>query len=288
MRLALGTVQFGLPYGVANKSGQVSRAEAKLMVRLASENGIDTIDTAIAYGESEKCLGEIGVENFKLVTKLPAMPNGCLDINNWIHEQVTSSLLLLGVEKLYGFLLHKSQDLLGPDGPELYRALDSLKEKGLVKKIGVSIYSPNELESLKKDFSFDLIQAPFNLIDQRLLHSGWMKKLKDSGVEIHTRSVFLQGLLLMKEIDIPPKFSPWKHLWKKWHDWLTENNVSALQSSLAFALSFPEIERVVVGADNHHQLMEIINATNNLLNADLPNLVSADENLINPANWSQL
>ena len=288
MRLALGTVQFGLLYGVANKSGQVSQNEAKSMLRIASENSIDTLDTAIAYGESEKCLGEIGVENFKLVTKLPSIPDGCLDISGWIHEQVTSSLLRLGVEKLYGFLLHKSEDLLGPDGPELYRALGSLKEKGLVKKIGISIYSPNELEALKNDFSFDLIQAPFNLIDQRLLHSGWMKKLKDSGVEIHTRSTFLQGLLLMKEIDIPPKFSPWKHLWKKWHDWLTENNVSALHGSLAFALSFPEIERVVVGADNHHQLMEIINATNNLLNADLPNLVSADENLINPANWSQL
>jgi aryl-alcohol dehydrogenase-like predicted oxidoreductase len=286
--LALGTVQFGLPYGVANKSGQVSHAEAKLMVRLAFENGIDTIDTAIAYGESEKCLGEVGVENFKLVTKLPAMPNGCLDINNWIYEQVSSSLVRLGVGQIYALLLHKSEDLLGPNGRKLYGALDSLKEKGLVKKIGLSIYSPNELEALKNDFSFDLVQAPFNLIDQRLLHSGWMQKLKDNRVEIHTRSVFLQGLLLMKEIDIPPKFSPWKHLWKKWHDWLAENNVSALQSSLAFALSFPEIERVVVGADNHHQLMEIIKATNNLLNADLPNLVSADENLINPANWSQL
>lgn len=288
MRLALGTVQFGLPYGVANKLGQVSQIEATSMLRIASENDIDTLDTAIAYGESEEYLGFVGVKNFKLVTKLPSIPDGCIDISGWIHEQVTSSLLRLGVEKLYGFLLHKSEDLLGSDGPELYRALDSLKEKGLVKKIGVSIYSPNELESLKKDFSFDLVQAPFNLIDQRLLHSGWMQKLKDNGVEIHTRSTFLQGLLLMKEIDIPPKFSPWKHLWKKWHDWLAENNVSALQGSLAFALSFPEIERVVVGADNHHQLMEIINATNNLLNADLPNLVSADENLINPVNWSKL
>lgn len=288
MRLALGTVQFGLPYGVANKSGQVSRAEAKLMARLVSENGIDTLDTAMAYGESEKYLGEIGVENFKVVTKLPGMPNRCLDINNWIHEQVSSSLVRLGVGQVYGLLLHKSEDLLGPNGRELYRALDSLKEKGLVMKIGLSIYSPNELEALKNDFSFDLIQAPFNLIDQRLLHSGWMKKLKDSGIEIHTRSTFLQGLLLMKEIDIPPKFSPWKHLWKKWHDWLDENNISALQASLAFSLSFSEIDRVVVGADSHQQLKEIINATSNLLNIDLPNLLSTDENLINPAKWSKL
>ena len=288
MRLALGTVQFGLPYGVANKSGQVSRDEAKLMARLASDNGIDTLDTAMAYGESEKYLGEIDVENFKVVTKLPGMPSGSLDINNWIHEQVSSSLVRLGIGQVYGLLLHKSEDLLGPNGPELYRALDSLKEKGLVKKIGISIYSPNELEALKNAFSFDLIQTPFNLIDQRLLHSGWMKKLKDSGVEIHTRSAFLQGLLLMKEIDIPPKFSPWKHLWKKWHDWLAENNISALQGSLAFPLSFPEITRVVVGADSHQQLKEIINATSNLLNTDLPNLLSADENLINPVNWSKL
>ncbi len=288
MRLALGTVQFGLLYGVANKSGQVSQTEAKSMLRIASENGIDTIDTAIAYGESEKCLGEVGVENFKLVTKLPAMPNGCLDINSWINEQVSSSLARLGVSQIYALLLHKSEDLLEPNGRELYRALDSLKEKGLVKKIGLSIYSPNELELLKNYFSFDLVQAPFNLIDQRLLHSGWMQKLKDNGVEIHTRSAFLQGLLLMKEIDIPPKFSPWKHLWKKWHNWLAENNISALQCSLAFPLSFPEIARVVVGADSHQQLKEIINATSNLLHTDLPNLLSADENLINPVNWSKL
>jgi aryl-alcohol dehydrogenase-like predicted oxidoreductase len=288
VRLALGTVQFGLLYGVANKSGQVSQTEAKSMLRIASENGIDTIDTAIAYGESEKCLGEVGVENFKLVTKLPAMPNGCLDINSWINEQVSSSLARLGVSQIYALLLHKSEDLLEPNGRELYRALDSLKEKGLVKKIGLSIYSPNELELLKNYFSFDLVQAPFNLIDQRLLHSGWMQKLKDNGVEIHTRSAFLQGLLLMKEIDIPPKFSPWKHLWKKWHNWLAENNISALQCSLAFPLSFPEIARVVVGADSHQQLKEIINATSNLLHTDLPNLLSADENLINPVNWSKL
>jgi aryl-alcohol dehydrogenase-like predicted oxidoreductase len=288
VRLALGTVQFGLPYGVANKSGQVSQNEAQSMLRIASENGIDTLDTAIAYGESEKCLGEVGVENFKLVTKLPAMPNGCLDINNWGHEQVSSSLVRLGVGQIYALLLHKTEDLLGPNGRKLYVALDSLKEKGLVKKIGLSIYSPNELEALKNDFSFDLVQAPFNLIDQRLLHSGWMQKLKDNGVEIHTRSAFLQGLLLMKEIDIPPKFSPWKHLWKKWHDWLDENNISALRASLAFSLSFSEIDRVVVGADSLSQLQQIFDVIKLPLIFDFPSIDCDDDCLINPSRWSGL
>lgn len=288
MRLALGTAQFGLPYGVANKSGQVSQNEAKSMLCIASKNGIDTLDTAIAYGESEECLGLVGVKNFKLVTKLPPIPDGCLDISGWIHEQVTSSLLRLGAEKLYGFLLHKSEDLLGSDGPELYRVLDSLKEKGLVKKIGVSIYSPNELESLKKDFSFDLIQAPFNLIDQRLLHSGWMKKLKDSGTEIHTRSTFLQGLLLMTEIEVSPKFSPWNGTLKKWHDWLAENNISALQASLAFSLSFSEIDRVVVGADSLGQLQQIFDVVKLPSIFDFPSIDCDDDCLINPSRWPSL
>jgi aryl-alcohol dehydrogenase-like predicted oxidoreductase len=287
-RLVLGTAQFGLPYGVANKSGQVSRAEAMLMLRIASQNFIDTIDTAITYGESEECLGSIGLKDFKVVTKLPSIQKDCLNIGDWVHDQVKLSLSRLGLGQLYGLLIHNSEDLLGPNGSALYRGLDSLKEKGIVKKIGVSIYSPNELESLTKDFSFDLIQAPFNLIDQRLLQSGWMKKLKDNGVEIHARSAFLQGLLLMKEKDIPAKFSPWRHLWKIWHLWLTENKVSALQASLAFSLSCPEIDRVVVGADSHDQLVEIINSTNILLNVGLPNLICADENLINPTNWPKL
>jgi len=287
-RLALGTVQFGLPYGIANQAGQVSQAEAQLMLKFAKDNGINTLDTAIAYGESEARLGEIGVADFKLITKLPGIPKGCLDVGEWVSEQVDASMSRLNVSNIYGLLLHRSDDLISPNGRHLFQALQLLKEKGLVNKIGVSIYSPDELELLIADFSFDLVQAPFNLIDRRLLNSGWIRRLKDSGVEIHTRSAFLQGLLLMKKIDIPPKFSPWNSLLRNWHQWLQDANVSALQASLGFALSFPEIDRVVIGAESQSQLLEIVNASNNLLNNDLPNLACADEKLINPANWSKL
>jgi len=288
VRLALGTVQFGLPYGIANTSGQVSRAEAKSMLQVASESGLFTLDTAIAYGESEQCLGEVGIENFKVVTKLPAIPKESLDVAEWVKQQVGGSLTRLGVSNVYGLLLHRSEELLSSNGKELYKALNLLKERGLVKKIGVSIYSPDELELLTTVFRFDLVQAPFNLIDKRLLSSGWMQKLKDSGVEIHTRSAFLQGLLLMKQADIPKKFLPWSDLLNCWQGWIDDNNVSALQASLAYPLSFPEIDRVVVGADSQRQLLEIINASNNVLNSELPNLSCSDENLINPANWSKL
>ena len=287
-RIALGTVQFGVPYGIANKVGQVSRTEAKSILQQAYAHKVDTIDTAIGYGESESCLGGVGVKDFKVVTKLPGIPEGCIDIEEWVEQQLEASLSRLGVGKVYGLLLHKPEQLLSLNGIQLYEALERLKEKGLVNKIGVSIYSPNELELLTNNFRFDLVQAPFNVVDRRLFNTGWMQRLKDSGVEIHTRSAFLQGLLLMKKAAIPPKFLPWNGILRKWHDWLNENNISALQASLAFPLSFAEIDRVVVGVDSKSQLLQIVSAENESMKTDLPNLASEDENLINPANWSNL
>ena len=287
MRLALGTVQFGSPYGVANKLGQVSLSAAESILNIASSNDINTLDTAIDYGDSEVRLGKIGLSNFKLVTKLPKFPDGC-DIANWTNSQVNDSFLRLGVDNIYGLLLHRPEQLLGLDGPKIYRSLESLKEKGLVEKIGVSISSPKELDVLIPNFRFDLVQAPLNLIDRRLINTGWMKRLKDAGVEIHTRSSFLQGLLLIKQAEIPSKFLQWNGLWKQWHHWLLDSNISALQASLSFSLSFPEIDQVIVGVNSSDQLLEIISASRNTLKNNLPNLASEDENLINPSNWLKL
>jgi aryl-alcohol dehydrogenase-like predicted oxidoreductase len=287
-RLALGTVQFGLSYGIANKAGQVTRPEAKAMLQLASTNGIDTLDTAIAYGDSEMCLGEVGTEDFKVVTKLPAIPVDCADVSDWVQQQVSASLSRLGVTSVYGLLLHRPEQLLGPNGTELYRVLQTLKDNGQVQKVGVSIYSPEELEALTPQFRFDLVQAPFNLVDRRLYRSCWLQRLKDDGVEVHTRSAFLQGLLLMTQADIPDKFLPWSGLWQKWHRWLADYNGSAIQACLAFPLSFSEIDQVVVGADSVNQLAQIVSATNSPPISELPDLQCEDEDLINPAHWSKL
>jgi aryl-alcohol dehydrogenase-like predicted oxidoreductase len=287
-RLALGTVQFGLPYGIANQVGQVTRAEAKAMLQLASANGMDTLDTAIAYGDSETCLGEVGTQGFNVVTKLPALPDSCSDISSWVQQQVSASLSRLGSTTVYGLLLHRSEQLLGPNGASLYQALQKLKDNGQVQKVGVSIYSPSELAALSPKYRFDLVQAPFNLVDQRLYSIGWLHRLKDDDVEIHTRSAFLQGLLLMAQGDMPAKFSPWSELWQTWHRWLADHDVSSVQACLAFSLSFPEVDRVVVGADSVSQLAQIVSAANMLLEADLPDLQCDDENLINPAKWNLL
>lgn len=287
-RLALGTVQFGLPYGVANKNGQVSQQEAQKILNLGLSHHLYMIDTAIGYGNSESCLGEIGVSQNKVVSKLPPMPEDTTDVEEWVFGQVTDSLNRLKAPRLHGLLLHRPLDLLGENGPSLYSALLKMRDLSLTKKIGLSVYSPNELEILFTKYNFELVQGPLNIIDRRLFESGWLQRLKDQGVEIHTRSTFLQGLMLMSEQERPSKFSQWSALWTKWHQWLKVNTETALKVCLAYPLSLPEIDHVLIGADSAVQMQQILEALPQGERTNFPNISSTDQALINPANWPKL
>jgi aryl-alcohol dehydrogenase-like predicted oxidoreductase len=287
-RIALGTVQFGLAYGIANSTGQVAPAEAARMVALAAEAGIDTIDTAIGYGESERSLGQVGVAGFSVVTKLPSMPAGLGDVAGWVNAQIDGSLARLGIAQLHGVLLHSPLELLGDNGSTLFKALCGLKERSLARKIGVSVYAPTELENLMAKFRFDLVQAPLNLLDRRLAATGWLQRLKDRAVEVHTRSAFLQGLLLVPHGEAPTKFARWSGLLDRWHSWLQRHQTTAVRACLAYPLSLPEVDRVVVGADNAGQLRTILTDAALASKAPLPDLACDDEDLINPARWATL
>jgi aryl-alcohol dehydrogenase-like predicted oxidoreductase len=163
-----------------------------------------------------------------------------------------------------------------------------MKSSGRVEKIGVSIYAPDELDTMIRLFRIDLVQAPFNLVDRRLLTTGWLQRLKAQGVEVHTRSAFLQGLLLMPQAAIPTRFARWSGLWHRWHQWLAEHDASAVEACLAYPLSMPEIDRVVVGADSAIQLAQIVGAANSHPPVDLPDLQCQDDDLINPVNWQRI
>jgi aryl-alcohol dehydrogenase-like predicted oxidoreductase len=214
------------------------------------------------------------------------VPNECADLKDWVQKQVTASLSRLGVSEIYGLLLHRPEQLLGPNGKQFYQILQELKVNGLVQKVGVSIYAPSELVAITKLFRVDLVQSPFNLVDRRLLTTGWVQRLKAEDVEIHTRSTFLQGLLLTSQASMPTQFAPWNELWRRWHQWLEDHDVSAVQACLAYPLSFPEIDRVIVGADSVCQLAQIINAARSAPQVDSPELRCEDESLINPSHWS--
>ena len=281
-------MQFGLSYGIANQAGQVSRTEAKKMLEFAVSQGIDTIDTAIAYGDSEACLGEIGVQSLKVITKLPPIPDVCDNIERWVNLNISESMGRLGCGVLHGVMLHRSTDLSGESGQQLYNSMQNLKKDRLVRKIGVSIYSPIELDTIFSQFTVDIVQAPFNLVDQRLLSSGWLYRLKNQSVEVYTRSSFLQGLLLMPRKAIPEKFSRWAPLWDQWNIWLKENSLCASKVCLDFVQSFEQIDRVVVGADSLSQLEQLVTVSTEVPCQAFPSISSNDEYLINPYNWKYL
>ncbi len=290
MKIALGTAQFGLIYGVANQSGQVPHEEAQAILQYAKESGIDTLDTAIIYGESEQRLGAIGVQDWEIISKLPEVSSDCPNIAKWVEEEVQASLRRLKRKNLSALLLHRPQQLLENNGKALYTALQRIKKDGLVEKIGISIYTPEELEALyqRKYFEFDLVQAPFNVIDRRLIQSGWLKRLSDLGIELHVRSVFLQGLLLMTEKARPPKFDRWKQLWRDWHEWLNKTGLTPMEACIRYALSFPEIDRVIVGVDTKAQLMEILQAAKGSTPEVSEHIQSNFTELLNPAYWPDL
>jgi aryl-alcohol dehydrogenase-like predicted oxidoreductase len=287
-RLALGTVQFGTSYGIANTLGQVSREKIALILDHAWSAGIDTLDTAIGYGESEQRLGEAGVEQWQVISKLPEIPKACADVASWVQNSVMESIGKLGVSKLHGLLLHRSQQLLGPQGEALYKALVAIREQGKVEKIGISVYNPDELDALWPHYSFDLLQAPFNILDRRLVASGWLARLHQAGTEIHIRSVFLQGLLLMDAANRPKKFNRWQPLWDEWHSWLVDHESTPLQACLGFAQSQPEISRIVLGVDSLQHLKGIIAASHLDSIAFPESLECIDKALVNPAGWEEL
>lgn len=287
-KLSLGTAQFGMHYGVANSSGMVSVEEASKILSTAFDKGILNLDTAIAYGDSETVLGEIGVNKWEITTKIPILPKDCNDVGGWVNAQIQLSLARLKVTSLHAVLLHHPNDLLGLNGPKLIDSLKSLKANGLIQNIGVSVYDPDQFNDLFSLHSFDVVQAPLNILDQRLINSGWLRRFHEAGVEVQVRSVFLQGLLLMRPDMRPAKFSNWGELWRIWDDWLLERNFNPLEGCISFIKSVEGIDKVIVGVDSERHLKEILG-----IPSYPPGLFPCwpkkiDLRIINPTSWSQI
>ena len=287
-RIALGTVQFGLKYGIANRSGRVSRETARSILERARCHGVGALDTAFSYGESESVLGEIGIADWSVVSKLPAVPGDCRDIDLWLNQSVETSLARLKIGALYGLLLHSPRQLLEANGDRLFTGLQGLKALGKVKKIGISIYDPTELDEICDRYEIDIVQAPLNILDNRIVDSGWMSRLFARGIELQVRSVFLQGLLLMNAGERPQKFARWKPLWDQFDAWLAKNDLTALQACLQHVLSFSQIDKVILGVETLQQLDEILALDADSTGETACDLSSNDIDLINPSRWSSL
>ncbi|TGM95891.1 aldo/keto reductase [Leptospira yasudae] len=287
-KLTLGTVQFGVPYGIANKSGQINLKEASAIVDLARSKGIHTIDTAMTYGESEETLGKIGVADFLVITKLPAPPNGLSDFKSWVKTSVYKSLERLDISFIEGLLLHRSDLLYSSYHEELIFAVEELKREGILKKFGISIYSSDEVHLDLLKSIVDIVQAPVNIIDRTIFETGLFADLKKRNIEIHARSIFLQGLLLLTRDQRPKKFDKWDHIWSKYDHWLEIHGISRLSACLSFVKSFSDLDKIIFGVDSVDHLSEILLNYKSELKIVFPeDLSSQDRDLIHPSNWSK-
>lgn len=289
MKIGLGAAQFGMDYGVANKEGRTPQDEVGKILAVAAANDIEVIDTAAYYGDSETVLGRtLPPEGFKLITKTPGFAGRAVTTAeaDELEQIFRRSLERLRRPSVYALLVHHADDLLGRGGDILMARMKALKAAGLVGKIGASVYDASQIDGLLASCDFDLIQLPINLLDQRLVESGHLMKLKGRGVEIHARSVFLQGLLLMAPQELPSYFTPIRAHLEACHSAFAEAGVSPLAASLGFVLEIDEIDAIICGVNSHRQLEEICAAVH--AQGAFPDwraFALDDVRYINPANW---
>jgi aryl-alcohol dehydrogenase-like predicted oxidoreductase len=282
--LILGTAQLGLNYGISNQKGQPSIDQARLLLQSAKDLGINLLDTAFAYGNSEQIIGDIQINELEVISKMPDLSNLYQSKNSEnLSQYIDNSLKNTKQKKLHAYLLH-TVDNLDYGGLSIWNKMLEFKDLGLTKKIGYSLYRPAQLDLYFDRFKPDVVQIPMNIIDRQFLKSGWLKKLKDHGVEIHVRSVFLQGLLLMDLNSQLKRFPTYEKVWKLFSDELKNSNSSALTYCLSFVKGIEEVDEIVVGVNSKDELQEIMSSK--LVNTNSPiELSSEDEELIYPFNW---
>lgn len=274
MKLGLGTVQFGQAYGVSNTRGQVSAKEAGAILTRAAQAGVKVLDTAANYGESEAVLARHDIAPFRVVTKT-------ISVNNGVEKVVArarQSALSLKADTL---LVHAAADLK-EDG--LWPALQRLKAEGLFRKIGISVYVADDPAALAEQFKPDTMQLPFSLLDQRLLQDGTLPKLKTLGVEIHARSIFLQGLLFLERL--PERLRPAETALADIRNRIRNAGSTPLAAALSFVLSRAEIDVALVGVTQLAELEEILAAASLPPPAlDWSALALQDEIALTPSRW---
>jgi aryl-alcohol dehydrogenase-like predicted oxidoreductase len=271
-KIALGTVQFGLDYGVSNELGKPDKSAVREILDFALENNITTLDTASAYGDSESVLGDYGIDNFQIVTKF--LP---LDIEKGIENSFQESLTKLQTKAIYGYLAHRADSI----DINTWSFLNELKESGQVKKIGYSLQSIDEFDrAYEKGFLPDLIQVPFNLLDNRF--KELCKDLSEKGVEIHTRSTFLQGLFFLKEEELS-NFQEVKQLILELQE---QHHNNLAQFLLSYVMNQDFIDKVVIGVQSKKQLSQNISALD--LDVEINDLGTVfSDKILNPALWGK-
>lgn len=282
-KIVLGTVQFGVNYGINNTSGQVTQEEVSKILEIAKKKGILTLDTSSGYGASETVLGKSLREtntSFNIVSKYPRCDK---DVRTTFEKSIAN----LGVDSLYGYLVHHFD--FYQEKPEQFDDMIALKNEGKIQKVGFSLYTVDQLQYLlDHDVKFDILQFPYNIFDRQF--EPYMRMLVDRGVEIHTRSAFLQGLFFKNTNTLPSKLVPLKPYLDNLHQYCQVNNTSIEELAFGYVLANDNVQGALIGVDNHHQLESNIRVAGKVLSQEDINFIKSidvkEKELLNPVNWN--
>ncbi len=255
-KIVLGTAQFSNDYGVTNEEF-LNNYKIKKILQESLKFDIKTIDTAPNYKGVEKKLGIFNLKSFNLITKMSLSHNNKILSSNDFEQKIENSISNLNIEKIYAILIRNPKNLL--KNIKLLDVLKDYKKKEKVFKIGYTLYNTEELEGLYKFFKPDIVQIPYSIVDKRFEKKNWITKMYNEGVEIHVRSVFLQGLLLVNIESLPKKFQKYKNFFEKFDLWVNKKKISKLQACLGPILDDKRIAKVVVGISSSKNLAQINN-----------------------------
>ncbi len=288
--LGLGTAQFGTVYGLSNQGKMVSDTDLDYILSILKEQKIQTLDTAAAYGHAEERLGYRDLSSFNVVTKI-IVPETNHGLKQFVPERsIEQSLIRLRISRLDAVLIHNADKIALDTLINILSKIQVLVESGICRKVGVSLYNPYKLEYLLGRTELGLAQIPFNVFDQRLMEEKLQTLIKKNKLEIHVRSIFLQGLLLLEKTAIPNYFKPWQNYLELWRKYLKARGITELDAVMSFVNKYKKkyISRFIFGVETPQQLSMIIKSSKIPPIGEIKHLRCDDLNLIDPSRWKLL
>ncbi|MFH1847094.1 MAG: aldo/keto reductase [Candidatus Omnitrophota bacterium] len=290
-KICLGTVQFGMDYGVANKRGKVPPEEVFDILKYTARQGIGFLDTAGAYGKSESLIGECcrkEMLEFEIVSKLSSVEQGSAEAEQFIDKKLKCTLSDLGRESLYGYLIHSFKDFVRD--PDIWDIFQALKKRKKLGKIGFSLYAREEAEFLEdRQIAFDIVQVPYSVFDRRF--EPYFEKWRKKGIKIFARSVFLQGAAFMDPDKLKGILGKAGARLNRLNELSKRYKIPLHAICLNFALLNPDVDHVIIGVDSLGQAKMNLAAVDYAseiqdIMQDLRQLAIEDEDVLLPYLWS--
>ena len=288
-KIILGSAQFGEKYGIKNFKNKTSRKTSLEILKLARRLGIETVDLANSYKTYREIFNYFNLSNWKISMKISIKKLEKNLTKEEFENFFFQTLNYLKKNKIEYFLFHDVNEMKKSKGRKVFNYLKDLKKRGYIKKIGVSLYSPNEFFEILKIFKIDVVQFPINILDQRFCDDKILKAIKKYKIEVHARSIFLQGLLLSKKNEIKKKYFKKNYYLNHWFNYLNLFKKNPLAECVNFVLKKKFVHKIVLGVNtvNHlKSILKVIDIKSNIEGLDM--FKAHDKKLIDPRIWEKI